>query len=610
MELLLFATALVNGLCIKNERNKVTKKRICGLIKAFTKKGTDMDGALLEICLCTDIDLTFPPNFKFGAATAAYQIEGGWNEDGKGENIWDRFVHENPGKVKNNETGDVAADSYHKWREDVRIAAELGLQFYRFSINWPRILPTGFPNKVNEAGVKYYSDLIDALIAEGIEPIITLYHWELPVKIQDMGGWTNPLIVDWFGNYARVVYQLYADRVKMWLTINEAIVICDFCYLTGLHAPNIREPEFAPYLCNKHTLLAHAKAYRIFDQEFRPKYSGRISFANILLWVDPFYPKDVELAELGRQQLMGKYSHPIFSESGGWPPSIEKAMLEYSLAHGYNESKLPSFTDEEKAFVKGTADFLAMNHYTSFLIRPLELGEKTSFWMFYGTPLSNATLEPPPNAYYGVNKFFPIYPEGIRRQMSWLKKQYGDIDILITENGYSSAGNQLEDYNRINFYKAYLEQVLLSIKVDNVSVIGFTAWALLDNFEWARGYGTRFGLYEVDFEDPDRRRTPRASAYFYACVIKNRSLNDTCLNKTLIAKRSYNASNTADIEQESGFYLHRLKLVPVPGSMFGTSLDVVQLWSLKEFQTNYYIAGAPIKSVDRISDLGVIFDKN
>ncbi|XP_050356277.1 myrosinase 1-like [Nymphalis io] len=498
------------------------------------------EGALLQLSQCTD--LSFPPNFKFGAATAAYQIEGGWNADGKGENIWDRFVHVNPGKIKNNATGDVSADSYHNWREDVRIAAELGLQFYRFSINWPRILPTGFPNKFNKVGAKYYNDLIDALIAEGIEPVITLYHWELPVKIQDMGGWTNPLIVDWFGNFARLMYSLYADRVKTWLTINEAIVVCDYNYNSGIFAPKIKEPEFAPYICNKYVLLAHAKAYRIFDQEFRPKYSGRISIANNMIWIEPFSSMDRELAELGREHATGRYCHAIFSKSGGWPPAIEKAILKYSLKHGYNESTLPSFTEEEKVFVKGTADFLALNHYTTYMIRSAKPGEDTGYWFLTGSPELNAVIEKPPNAHYGASRILPIYPKGMRRQLAWLKKQYGNIDFLITENGYSSVGNQLDDYDRIHFYKAHLEQVLLSIKVDNVSVIGFAAWSLMDNFEWLDGYHTKFGLYEVDFEDPNRKRTPRASAHFYACVIKNRSLNDTCLNKKLIASRSYQSN--------------------------------------------------------------------
>ncbi|XP_050356275.1 myrosinase 1-like [Nymphalis io] len=475
------------------------------------------------------VDHNFPPNFKFGAATSSYQIEGGWDADGKGVNVWDKVVHSNPEMFCGNATGDIAADSYHKWREDVRIAAELGLQFYRFSINWVRILPTGFSNEINKAGVKYYSDLIDALLAEGIEPIVTLYHWELPAIIQDLGGWTNPLIVDWFGDYARVVYSLYADRVNTWITINEVIVICDYGYYSGIFAPNIKEPLLAPYLCNKHTMLAHAKAYRIYDTEFRPKYNGRVSIANHLIWIEPHSAKDEELATLGREYMVGRFTHAIFSKNGGWPPSIEKMMLKNSLAQGFNSFRVLAFTDEEREFVKGTADFFAMNQYTTYTIRPAKKGEVTEYVFLKALPDLNAVLEPPPHAHYGESKMMPIYPEGIRRQMVWLKKQYGDIDILITENGYSSTG-QLDDYDRIDFLKKYLEQILMAIKVDKVNVVGYTVWSLIDNFEWLQGYTSKFGLYEVDFENPDKKRTPRASAHFYACVIKNRSLNDTCLN--------------------------------------------------------------------------------
>ncbi|CAH2240967.1 jg19724, partial [Pararge aegeria aegeria] len=223
-----------------------------------------------------------------------------------------------------------------------------------FSINWARVLPTGLDNKINKAGAKYYSDLIDALLAEGIEPMVTLYHWELPVTIQNLGGWTNPHIVDWFGDYARVIFTLYADRVKTWLTINEPNVFCDIFYISGDSAPGVKEPELAPYLCNKHVMLAHAKAYRIFDQEFRPRYTGKISLASNVLGIEPASPKDAELAELGREHQAGRYSHPIFSKKGGWPPSIEKLMLQVSLKQGYKESRLPAFTEQEIEFMKGT----------------------------------------------------------------------------------------------------------------------------------------------------------------------------------------------------------------------------------------------------------------
>ncbi|XP_069355874.1 myrosinase 1-like [Maniola hyperantus] len=476
------------------------------------------------------INSRFPPNFKFGAGSSAYQIEGGWNADGKGLNIWDRFVQEIPSPIMNNDTGNVAADSYRLWREDVKAAAQMKLQFYRFSLSWTRILPSGFTNEINKAGVKYYSDLIDALLAEGIEPVVTIYHWDLPVKISDLGGWTNPLIVNWFGDYARVVYSLYADRVKTWLTINEPNVMCDLFYNTGAYAPGIKEQVYGPFLCNKYVLLAHAKAYRIFAEEFRPKYIGRFSLAYHALWIEPATRRDAALAELGRQHQLGRYSYPIFSKRGGWPPSIEKLMLKVSLAEGYSESRLPSFTEDEIEFIKGTADFYGMNHYTSYLIRPSTPEDEPGIWFLTGSPELRATLFYPPGSSYGAASIFPVYPVGIRRMMAWVKRQYGDIDILITENGFSTSGYQLADFGRVNYIREYLEQVQLSIEVDNVSVIGYAAWSLIDSFEWTDGYTTKFGLYEIDFNDPNRTRTPRLSANYYACVIAARSLDvkDSC----------------------------------------------------------------------------------
>ncbi|XP_045761874.1 myrosinase 1-like [Maniola jurtina] len=504
------------------------------------------------------IDQSFPPYFKFGAATAAYQIEGGWNADGKGENIWDRYVHEYPEDIRNNETGDVAADSYHQWREDVNAAIQMGLQTYRFSISWARILPTGFTNEFNKAGAKYYSDLIDALLAAGIEPIVTIYHWELPVKIQDLGGWTNPLIVKWFGDYARVVYTLYADRVKTWLTINEPVAICDYFYNLGLFAPRIKEPTFAPYLCNKYIMLAHAKAYRIYEHEFRRTFQGKISLANNVLWIEPLHPNDEALAELGRQYQTGRYSHPIFSKQGGWPPSVEKWMLELSLKQGYAESRLPPFTREEKEFIQGTADFYGINFYTTSLIRPARRGDKPGVWFIDGSPELNATLETPPDAYYGGSPILPVVPEGIRKELRWLKQQYGNVEILITENGFSTLERQLDDYDRADFIREHLEQVLLSIKVDNVNVVGYTVWSLIDNFEWLDGYRTKFGLYEIDYSHPNRTRIPRVSAHYYACVTAKRSLDvaDSCYNKSHAARIRRKQDNGGSVAARSGLFLN------------------------------------------------------
>ncbi|XP_045455657.1 myrosinase 1-like [Melitaea cinxia] len=526
--------------------------------------------------------MKFPSSFRFGAASSAIQIEGGWNADGKGESTWDRVIHNERRIVKNNATADVAAYSYHQWREDVRIAAELGLQFYRFSISWPRILPTGFTDKLNHAGVQYYSDLIDALLAEGIEPIVTMYHWDLPVKIQDLGGWTNPLIVNWFGDYARTLYSHYAGRVKTWITLNEAISFCDLAYIVGAFAPRIKEPVFAPYLCNKHVLLAHATAYRIYEKEFKPKYNARFTIANYEIWIEPKTPEDTELAELGREFSSGRYAHAILSKEGGWPPAVEKLMLEYSLKQGFNVSRLPSFTKEEKEFIKGTADFYGINHYTTNVIRPAKPGEDPGVWVVTGSPELNAVLELPPNtkaspgpfpllvvsAYFIFTRhYFQVYPEGIRRLLSWIKQKYGDIDIMIVENGLTSKKSGPYDNDRVDFIKRYLEQVLLSIKVDNVSVVGYTVWSLTDNFEWLDGYTTKFGLYEVDFEDPKRIRTPRTSAYYYACAIKHRTFDvpDECFDPEYVRHhfKIRDKQNGGVALQNGRLFLYSLLLISI-----------------------------------------------
>ncbi|XP_041968006.1 myrosinase 1-like [Aricia agestis] len=472
----------------------------------------------------------FPPNFRFGAATSSYQIEGGWDADGKGESIWDRYGHRRQSAIRDNSTGDVAADSYHRWRDDVEVAASLGLHFYRFSISWPRILPSGFSGNVNRAGVRYYSELIDGLLARGIEPVVTMYHWDLPVAIQDMGGWTNPLIVKWFSSYARVLFAEFGSRVRTWITINEAVVVCDFNYNLGSFAPGVREPELAPYLCNRHVLLAHAAAYRIYERDYKPKYNGKISLANNLLWVEPASPADRELAELGRQHSMGRYLHPIFGRDGGWPASTERAMLDYSRRRGYTESKLPPFSQEEKDFIKGTADFIGINYYTTSVIRAARAGEEGE-WFVSGSRELGAMLASPPAARTGASALLAVHPAGLRHQLHWLRRQYGDVEMLITENGYSTYAGR-NDHDRIQFINDHLEQVQQAMS-EGVRVVGYTVWSMIDNFEWLDGYSIKFGLVEVDFGSPNRTRTARASAHYYRCVIDAHALHDDCLHQSV-----------------------------------------------------------------------------
>ncbi|KAJ2941185.1 hypothetical protein O0L34_g10416 [Tuta absoluta] len=475
----------------------------------------------------------FPPGFKFGAASASYQVEGAWNHSDKGENIWDHYAHTYPEKIQGRANGDVACDSFHQWQTDVDLAAELGLHFYRFSISWSRLLPSGFADRVSEEGTRYYNNLINGLLKKGVEPVVTIYHWDLPQRLQNFGGWFNPLIADWFSDYARVVYELFGDRVKIWLTINEPLVVCDLSYSSAILAPGILEPEMLN-VCTKNTLMAHAKAYRIYDEEYRSKYNGQVSLAHQVVWFEPESeaPEDAELAELLMQVQVGRYSHAIFGD-GGWPASVEKLVDDRSQRDGHPRSLLPGFTQKEKEFIKGTFDFFALNHYTSRTVSPgPELPWTTSsFW-----PMHEKHDVP---AKFGVrkewtsseNSWLYVNPAGLRNTLVWVKEHYGDMPILITESGYASTGSDLDDQKRVEYYEGYLDAVLKAIKEDKVNVTGYTAWTLLDNFEWMDGYETKFGLYEVDFTDPNRPRRARRSASLYANIIKHHSLDFPKQNK-------------------------------------------------------------------------------
>nr|XP_049701706.1 myrosinase 1 [Helicoverpa armigera] len=489
---------------------------------------------------CFGQNETFPTWFLFGAATAAYQIEGGWYAGDKGESMWDRLLHSNEITLDSS-NADVACDSYHLWRRDIEVAKELGLNMYRFSIAWPRILPSGFPNQVSEDGKKYYSDLIDGLLEKGIQPVVTMYHWDLPQSLQDLGGWANPLITTWFADYARVLFTLFGDRVKYWITLNEPLAICDGGY-NKMAAPYLDDMKIGGYLCNKHVLLAHAAAYRIYEKEFQSLYFGKLSMANVFFWFKPEKTTDDEATKLAIQMWEGRYAHPIYSKSGGWPPELEKILAENSKKEGYPYPRLPPFTPEEIEFVKGTYDFYALNHYTTRLVRKVE-PEKAGSWPYYGCKeigvdfVNDPTWKTAVIDWFAARNFliihsnirssyiflFQIYPEGLREQLHWINKTYGVDQVMITENGYPDLNDDLFDVQRMTYIKTMLQQVLLAIN-DGIHVMGYTVWSMMDNFEWVTGYKTKYGLYAVDFLSPNLTRTPRESARFYSSVTKGRRI--------------------------------------------------------------------------------------
>ncbi|XP_018573477.2 lactase-phlorizin hydrolase [Anoplophora glabripennis] len=466
----------------------------------------------------------FPEDFMFGTATASYQIEGAWDEDGKGENIWDRYTHSYPELIANNDNGDVACDSYHKYKEDVAMLKELGVDFYRFSLSWSRILPTGYVNKVNLPGVTYYKNLIKELKDNGIEPLITMYHWDLPQPLQDLGGWTSEFVVEAFAEYARLCFELFGDDVKYWLTFNEPKQICQGGYGMGYDAPGIKMPGLADYLCAHHVIQAHSRAWHIYDQEFRSTQQGQISITIDTLWFEPASDseEDIVAAETALQFTYGWYANPIYNSD--YPEIMKTRIAERSFAEGFKQSRLPAFTDEEIAYISGTFDYMGLNMYTSMLVTAKD-----------EVPIG----EPNYNYDVGVHGYQPddwestsissnkITPWGIRKLLNWLKETYNNPAIIITENGIADNSSIIDDVKRVRFYRDYLSNVRSAVD-DGVNVIGYGAWSLMDNFEWGLGYTQKFGLYHVDFDSINRTRTPKASAAYYRKVAETHCLIDTC----------------------------------------------------------------------------------
>ncbi|XP_029968128.1 lactase-phlorizin hydrolase-like [Salarias fasciatus] len=455
----------------------------------------------------------FPEGFRWSTSSSAYQIEGGWRADGKGLSIWDEFSH-TPSKVHNSDTGDIGCNSYNKITEDVEVLKRLKVTSYRFSISWSRVLPDGTINNINEAGLNYYHRLLDALLAENIEPQVTLYHWDLPLALQKDGGWENDTIVQRFKEYADLIFERLGPKVKFWITHNEAWIVAYLGYGVGAFAPGLVGNQ---YITAHNLIRSHAEAWHVYNDKYRATQNGIISITINSEWADPRNPykhEDWVAQERYMQFFIGWFAHPIFR--GDYPELMKKVVRERSLAAGLPKSRLPEFTPEEIARINGTHDYFGFNFYTGVLGFHIE------------QPLDQQTYEgdrsvafiPDRSWIDSGSSWLKITPFAFRRLLKFIKDNYGNPPVYVTENGISEAGEvDLNDAHRIYFYEHYIDEALKAIRLDGVDVRGYTAWSLMDNFEWASGYSERFGLFYVNRSDPNLPRIPKASAARYTSII-------------------------------------------------------------------------------------------
>ncbi|HET7027967.1 MAG TPA: GH1 family beta-glucosidase [Candidatus Limnocylindrales bacterium] len=443
----------------------------------------------------------FPAGFLWAVATSAYQVEGAAGEDGRGDSIWDRFCRQ-PGAVANGDTGDVTADHYHRWREDVDVMAELGLNAYRFSIAWPRLFPEG-RGRLNRRGLAFYDRLVDALLEHDIAPLATLYHWDLPAALEDEGGWLERSTVDAFGEYAAACFEALGDRVTTWFTINEPWVVAVLGYQAGIHAPGIRDFR-SGLVAAHHLLLAHGRAVEAFRRSGKPGRIGPV----LSLW--PTYPASDSPGDRAAAVGSDGYTNRWFLDPllrASYPEDTRK--LFESVA-----GPLDFVRDGDLAVIGMPSDLLGVNYYTRRVVRASAEGH-----------LPWAVVPASPGVPHD-DRGWEVVPDALFDLLVRLRDDYGNIPLIITENGgvFHDAprpDGRVTDAGRSDLLDGHLAAAARAIAA-GVRLEGYCHWSLLDNFEWAEGYRWRFGLVWVDY--PTGARTIKDSARAYAAIIRaNRS---------------------------------------------------------------------------------------
>lgn len=447
--------------------------------------------------------LKFPQGFAWGAATAAYQIEGAWDADGKGESIWDRFSS-NPAHIEDGQPGTVTCDHYHRYQDDVALMGQLGIPHYRMSLSWPRIVPEG-TGRVNQKGLDFYKRLVDSLLAQGITPWITLYHWDLPQALQDQGGWANRATVDAYTAYADTVTRALGDRVKNWMTHNEPWVHAFCGHQFGAHAPGLRDLK-TTLAAAHHILLSHGRAVPVIRANVPGAKAGIV---HNLEWIEPASDREEDMAAAQRHD--GAFNRWFLDATlkGAYPGD---------LVAWYGPELMPDVRPGDLEAMAVDTDFLGVNYYTRRLMAHDPAGRGTEGRTFLAARQVYRPFVP-----RGHFDEWEVNPEGLYRLLVRLKKDYGDRPIYITENGTSlpdtavGPDGQVHDGTRVRYLARHTAAVHEAIR-EGIDVRGYFVWSFLDNYEWGFGFNKRFGIVQVDY--PTQRRTVKDSGHWYAKTIR------------------------------------------------------------------------------------------
>ena len=500
----------------------------------------------------------FDKDFLWGCASSSFQIEGAWNEDGKGESIWDRYCHEG-GHILNNDTADVACDFYHRYKEDIAIMKQMGIQAYRFSLSWPRILPNGV-GEVNQKGIDFYNGVIDELLKNGIEPYITLYHWDYPQALQDRGGWLNQESIGWFAEYAGVVSDAFSDRVTNFITLNEPQCFTGLAHLHGINAPGNILPTKDLFQLVHNVLRAHGAAVIALREKARqPIKVGYAPTCGMVYPKEPT-PENIEACRKFLFTCPGDmnnwtwnvpwFSDPVFL--GKYPEDGLKTYAEF----------LPQITAEDMALISQPLDFMGENIYNGIMIEADEQGEPKYVERQPGFPTTG--------------NHWPVTPECFYWGLKFLYERY-KTPIYVTENGVCnidviSSDGRVHDPQRIDFLNRYILAMKRAID-DGADIRGYFQWTLTDNFEWASGYRDRFGLIYVDFAT--QRRYRKDSSYWYQEVIRTNGRNLQPEKKIEFIEDNGQSGRIRKVEESLTYHIrdaHILRIKEGYGTIYGISV--------------------------------------